>query len=362
MITTEAWAIKRQDVEFPSKKITLVEFSFSEITDEEILVEPLFGCWEGNMEHAVNRSPIDLCVQRNEDQVVIGNAGVVRILQVGNSIKDVYEGDVGILFCNGVPDEYGYPKLIFGYDAPNTIGVLSKKTKLKRNQFIPISSNSQAPLPQWAAFSLRYITAWANWRVAFNSWRLQNQDVDPGSAYAVAWGGGVSLAELELAKNQGFKTIMITSMPERIALLAKKGIKSIDRSTFSKENYEQDLISSVMAHTDGKGANIFIDNIGSSFQSTLKVLARQGVITTSGWRSNMIFPLIRSSECINRHTHIFTHYAHYQEGLNAVEYAIQNDWFPVVPEKIYGWEEIPQLLEDYSKGELKNYFPIFAVN
>lgn len=362
MITTQAWVIKRENTGCSNTKITLEEFSFKEITEEEILVEPLFGCWEGNMEHAINRSPIDLCTQRDEDCVVIGNAGVVRVLQVGKSITDLSEGDIGILFCNAVPDKEGYPELIFGYDAPGTIGLLSKKTKLKRHQFIPIPPDSPASLPQWAAFSLRYVTAWANWRVAFNTWKLQNEGVSLDDAYAVAWGGGVSLAELELAKSMGFNTAMITSKPKRIALLGEKGIQSIDRTSFNRESYEQDIITSLMDLTNGKGVNIFIDNIGSQFQGTLKALARQGVITTSGWRSNMIFPLVRSSECIHRHTHVFTHYARLQEGQDAVNYAVQSNWFPVVSEKVYGWEGIPQLADDYANGKIESYFPIFSIN
>ncbi|MBP6986188.1 MAG: zinc-binding dehydrogenase [Alphaproteobacteria bacterium] len=362
MIKTEAWVIKKKGTDASQNLLVLEEFSFQDISDEEMLVEPLFGCWEGNMEHALNRSPLDLCITRNEDRVVIGNAGVVRVLEVGKSIKEISVGDVGILFCNGVPDQHGYPTLIFGYDAPNTIGVLSKKTKLKRHQFIPIPSESKASLPQWAAFSLRYVTAWANWRVAFKSWRLQNEEMDLGSAYAAGWGGGVSLAELELARNYGFNAIMISSRSDRLFLISDKHIQSLDRRSFSKDSYEADFINNIMNRTNGNGVNIFVDNIGANFQAILKCLARQGVITTSGWRSNMIFPVIRSAECINRHTHIFTHYARYQEGLDAVNYAEANDWFPTLTEKVYSWNELPQLAEAYSKGELQDYFPIFKVN
>ena len=126
MIKTEAWVLHKGDGKLPAKNATLVleEFSFSDISDEELLVEPIFGCWEGNMSHALDRDPIDICIARKEDKIVLGNAGVVRIIQAGKNVKGLKVGDVALVFCNGVPDKYGYPEKIYGYDAPNTIGVL----------------------------------------------------------------------------------------------------------------------------------------------------------------------------------------------------------------------------------------------
>src|SRR5439155_816788 len=35
----------------------------------ELLVEPLYGSWEGNMHHALLRDPVDVCKQRGADEV-----------------------------------------------------------------------------------------------------------------------------------------------------------------------------------------------------------------------------------------------------------------------------------------------------
>jgi NADPH:quinone reductase-like Zn-dependent oxidoreductase len=361
-ITTEAWTLRRINSPSDFNGLILEEFTFPMLSDDEVLALPLFGCWEGNMEHSLSRSPLDLCNIRNEEQVVIGNAGVVRIIEVGNSVSSVAEGDICIVFCNGIADKSGYPSHILGYDAPNSMGVLAKKIKLKEKQVITIPNNSSASLEQWAAFSLRYITAWANWRVAYKCWQSQMENALVAESYVAGWGGGVAMAELELAKFYGFNAIMLTSSSERMAMLQKKDIFVIDRSKFSKSNYELDFLDTIMTHTLGKGVDIFVDHIGDNFRSTLKALARQGVLTTSGWRASTTFPIIRPSECINRHIHVFTHYACYQEGLDAVRYAIENNWFPSVGEKVYEWHEIPKLAEDYSKGEIKEYYPIFAIN
>ncbi|MFP5261804.1 MAG: hypothetical protein ACLGJB_07850 [Blastocatellia bacterium] len=90
------------------------------------------------MAHAMERAPIDVCRHRCESEVVIGNAGVVRILQVGEAVKTVNPGDLRIVFCNGIWDRFGYPEKILAYDAPQTMGVLAKRIKLHSRQVIPI--------------------------------------------------------------------------------------------------------------------------------------------------------------------------------------------------------------------------------
>lgn len=83
-------------------------YSFSDITDEEVLTEPLYGCWEGNMSHAISRDPIDICRQRREEKVVLGNAGVVRVIRVGSQVTTVKEGDLAIMAPIGSTDRFGY--------------------------------------------------------------------------------------------------------------------------------------------------------------------------------------------------------------------------------------------------------------
>ena len=71
---------------------------------------------------------------------------------------------------------------------------------------------------------------------------------------------------------------------------------------------------------------------------------------------------LRAKECIERHQHIYTHYARYQQGVRAVAYAETNDWMPEVDEKhIYTFDQIPQLAEDYEAG-MTGIFPCFSIN
>src|SRR5262249_7994732 len=84
----------------------------------EVLAEPLFGCWEGNMEHALSRRPIDICRARGEERVIVGNAGVVRVAEVGSEVRGLKPGQNAITCGTSIVDRFGYPERLLAYDAP----------------------------------------------------------------------------------------------------------------------------------------------------------------------------------------------------------------------------------------------------
>jgi hypothetical protein len=97
-------------------------------------------------------------------------------------------------------------------------------------------------------------------------------------------------------------------------------------------------------------------------RATLKSLARPGVITTAGWKEGMTVSAIRAIECMMWHTHVHTHYARFEDGRQAMQFAEKNGWMPPIEEKVYAWDEIPQLALDYLSGKITTYFPIYQVN
>lgn len=356
---TEAWVLHEDQT--PS--ISLEQFSFSDLLPEEVLAKPIYGCFEGNMLHAVERNPINVCKERKDKKVILGNAGVVEVQDIGSSVTNVKKGQKCLFFCNGETDHYGFPKKIAGYDYPGSMGLLSKLTKVHERQLIPLPDDKSISLQQWAAFSLRYITAWSNWKVAYNCFLSQINKAESDIINVVAWGGGVALAELTLANYDGCKTFMVTSDEEREQLIKNNNIVPINRKSFNKTNFEEEFIQHLDKITDHKRASIFIDNIGGHlFHLTLKSLAREGVLATSGWKDGAVIPYVRSLECINRHIFVHTHYARYSEGLEAVDFAVKNRWLPKLDNNCYAWDQIPQLIEDYRIGKISTYFPIFAVN
>jgi NADPH:quinone reductase-like Zn-dependent oxidoreductase len=381
-ISTEAWVLKKgPDGRREPGTLEREEFVFTEPGPGELIAEPLIGCWEGNMTHAVRRDPVDICAQRGEDKVVIGNAGVVRIVGTGPHVTTVKEGDVCLFAPVGTTDRFGFLEKVTAYDAPGTMGLLAKRIKVKESNVLPIPRGTKFALSQWAAFSLRYPTAWANWKLAYGCWRQQMTEDQLPVPYVWAWGGGVALAELTLAKYFGAHTAMVASRPERLELIERMGITAIDRRAFDdlvfaearyrtdaayREQYqkaEKTFLGLVRQHTDGLGVSIFFDNIGLPvYRATLKALARQGVVATVGWKKGMDLAVNRALECIHHHIHVHGHGARVPEAKAAMEFAEQMAWLPPVNGHAYAWEDIPQLAEDHSADRLGTYFPMYHVN
>jgi NADPH:quinone reductase-like Zn-dependent oxidoreductase len=195
------------------------------------------------------------------------------------------------------------------------------------------------------------------------------------------WGGGVALAELQLARDHGCHAAMLTSFCERAEQLAEMNIRAVDRRPFQELSYdpkrykedaeyralyqeaETTFLDAVHAITGGSGASIFVDLIGLPvFRATLKALARPGVVTTSGWKLGMDLPMVRALECMNWHVHVHTHYARYEEGVEAVEYAEQQGWVPPEEAAPWPWHCIDALGREHAGGRIASWFPLYQVN
>lgn len=385
MITTEAWVIHRgpdRDDNVPPAELRLEPFSFPDIEENEVLAEPIYGCWEGNMTHALERRPVDVCRQRGEARVVVGNSGVVRVLAAGAAVRNVKEGDLCRIFGNASWDAHGYTVKAHAYDAPGTIGVLAKRMKVDARVVAPLPPGTRHSLKRWSAFSARYVTAWANWTTAYQCYRIQMPEEEAPNVYVFGWGGGTTLGELALAKLLGCDATMMATGATRLDLIHSLGIRAIDRKTLVGLDYdepryatdtkyraryqaaEKAFVEMVADVTRGAGASIFIDNIGQPvFRATLKALGRQGVVATAGWKLGMRLSSNRALECINRHIHVHTHFARAAEGEAAAAFAEARGWLPPVDDdKVYAWDEVPLLAERFASNAIESYFPLFAVN
>lgn len=382
-ITTEAWVLHEgKGAAAGPAELKRESFTFADITPDEVLVEPIYGCWEANMSHALQRKPIDICRMRKEPAVVIGNSGVVRVLRPGSAVQSVRAGELCLLDGNVIKDKHGYTIKVLAYDAPGTIGLLAKRTKVPVQCLVPLPPHSTFTAQEWAAFSVRYLTAWDNWKVAWSCWQSQMAEVAPQDVHVWGWGGGVSLAQLALARHFGCQTAMISTSAPRLQLIERLGIRPIDRTPFTdlyfeEARYQNDpayrsrylaaeeyFLALVARYTGGEGVSIFIDNIGTPvFRATTKALGRQGVIATSGWKHGMQLSVLRGAECISRHIHVNTHGSRASEARRAVQEAEALNWRPpVAGEKIYKWEEIPALAAAYAAEQIESLFPIFEVN
>jgi len=199
--------------------------------------------------------------------------------------------------------------------------------------------------------------------------------------YVWGWGGGTTLAELSLARFFGCKVTMLTGSAARIPVLHDMGIEVVDRRefpylAFDEQKYRDDpefksryldserrFLNTVDLRTEGRRVSIFLDYIGYSVvRPTLKALARPGILATAGWKSGMSIRTSRAIDCIAWHFHVNTHYARHQDAIEAVRFAEQKRWFPILTDEVYHWDSIPALASDYAAGRLDTYFPIFSVN
>jgi NADPH:quinone reductase-like Zn-dependent oxidoreductase len=376
-----AWVLYAGDFSSPAPgRLVREEIRLSPIKANEVLAAPIYGCWEANMSHALERSPIDICRYRGEPKVVLGNAGVVRVLETGAGVGTLRPGQHAIISPNGVEDRWGYTVKALGYDSPGQVGALSTLVTLTERQLIPIPEPSKYALPQWAAFSARYVTAWSNWQLAFGVFRLQVSEDDCPSPNVWGWGGGTTLAEVDLARRHGCRVAMLSGQDQNLQMIARLGITPVDRRQFGELSWEEEryrkeldyrrryieaetlFIEEVNRLTKNEMVQIFLDYVGGPvYRATLRALSREGVIATAGWKKGMKLSHLRAEECISRHQHIYTHYARHSQSQEAVVYAEATGWMPEKPERIYAFEEVPELVQDYSEGKA-GYFPVFSVN
>lgn len=389
MLTTDAWVLHAGPADPAAGnpvpgELSRETYTFPDVTGNEALVEPLYGSWEANMGHALERTPVDVCRQRGEDRIVIGNFAVVRVVRTGRDVSRVKEGDLCLMQAFARTDELGYVKLVHAYDAPGTIGVLARQTKIREHLLTPLWPDTRFSVRQWAASYGRYWTAWDNWKVAYGCYRAQ-VPVDPRELeqppLAFGWGGGVTFAELELAQRAGFTAAMASGSPKRLAEIEAKGMIPVDRRDFPDLDYdetrladpgyrrryqdsERTFLRTLGRISGGRGAAVVIDNIGKPvYRATLRALGRQGVLTTVGWKHGMRLETMRANECIKRHIHVHTHACRYHDIEEIMEFQETTGWMlPPDGQRAYGFDEIPQLARDYAAGRLDTYFPLFQVN
>jgi NADPH:quinone reductase-like Zn-dependent oxidoreductase len=381
--TCDAWVLYpgKGDMQSPEPAELVREpFTFADIGEEEALVEPLYGSWQGNMSHALARRPIDICRARKEAKVIIGNAGVVRVLKVGAAIKHLREGDLCTIGSSD-NDEFGYMLRAPGYDQPGSMGVLATRVKYHGMSLHPIPRDTRFTPRQWAAFSLRYPTAWSNWKVAFGAYRLQLTEEDEPAPHVWGWSGGTTLAELDLARRFGCRTTMIVGNEQRRREIESYGVRTVDRGLFRGLDFDEKrsatdpayraeylkaqeaFLRIVAERTGGAGVDIFVEYIGSPvFRATQRALRRLGVLTTAGWMLGTITSSNRAIECISRHTYVHTHFARHGELVPAMQYAEQTGWIPKECSSIYSFDDIPRLARDAAAGTTDSLFPLFQVN
>ena len=158
----------------------------------------------------------------------------------------------------------------------NDWGLLGETTRGTYAEFIPVSSRNLLRMPddfgfhKAAAAALVFLTAWHS---LIKRGRLKTGE----TVLIVGATGGVNLASLQIAKLGGARVIVVGSSPDKLALAESLGADHlVDRR--QDENWSE----VVYDLTRKRGADIVVDNVGTTFPDSFRAAARGGRILTVG--------------------------------------------------------------------------------
>lgn len=123
---------------------------------------------------------------------------------------------------------------------------------------------------QAAAAALVYLTAWHS--------LVTRGEVKAGETVAIVGaGGGVNSTSIQIAKYLGATVIVIGSNAQKLGQAQELGADVlIDRSK------EADWAKSVFIATNKRGVDVVVDNVGTTFPSSLRTLKKGGRLLTVG--------------------------------------------------------------------------------
>lgn len=158
-------------------------------------------------------------------------------------------------------------------------GVLGEHHPGTLAEYIVVPARNLAPVPDgmsWAeaaAFPLATLTAW---RMLMTRAALR-----PGETVLI-WGvgGGVAQAALQIARDQGARTIVTSGSDEKLARARTLGAEHVINHATG------DVPREVRALTERRGADVVVDSIGeATWERSLRSLARKGRLVTCGGTS-----------------------------------------------------------------------------
>jgi NADPH:quinone reductase-like Zn-dependent oxidoreductase len=116
--------------------------------------------------------------------------------------------------------------------------------------------------------------------------------------------------------------------------------------------------------SDGHGVAVLVDNIGEPLhKATTRALARQGVVTTCGWKAGMRIAHLRGAACIARQLHVNTHVWRLPDSPVIRDVQEATGWIaPAGSTTVADFDAVPALAADYAAGRIDSYFPLYRVN
>jgi NADPH:quinone reductase-like Zn-dependent oxidoreductase len=159
-------------------------------------------------------------------------------------------------------------------------GLLGETQRGTYAEYIAVPARNLFPLPEGfdehtaAAAALVYHTAWHS--------LISRGNLMPGeTVLIIGASGGVNLASLQIAKLAGATVIVVGSRPDKLTLAGSMGADHlIDRS--QEENWSE----AVYQMTEKRGADVVVDNVGTTFPDSFRAAGKGGRILTVGNTGN----------------------------------------------------------------------------
>jgi crotonyl-CoA carboxylase/reductase len=345
-----------------SKVVKLDELKLPEVGSHDVRLRILAVSAEHNIAHAALADTVNIAELRG-GKIYPGNSAVGEVIEVGSEVGRFKVGDVVLTHCNGEPDRFGYPRFIWAYDKPDSVGWYAEEAVVGDWQVVHAPLDCGLNLWEIAALPLRAPTAYHLWRRAEGIFRVKVSEERLSTFNVMGFGGGVSELFLMLAKARGHNAWFCSGSQERRDALEKLGITPIDQKAYNRFASRDDskaFIKEVRAQTGGEGMHIICDMLrGPIFDAGFAAAAREGVIVSAGWQLTRSVEFNSASASIRQITLDHTHY----ETLYGVEAATElygSVFKPTIHKEIYAFEDLPRACAEMQEN-VQTGIPIIRV-
>lgn len=324
--------------------IELDEVELRPLGPRSVRMRTLAVSVEHNIDHMVLADTINI-VELRGGKIFPGNSAVGEVVEVGSQVTRFKPGDIALTHCNGEQDQFGYPKRIWAYDMPDSVGWYGEELMVEDWQIIPAPLECGLNLWEIAALPLRAPTAYLLWRRGHDIYRVKVPREKQARLNVLGFGGGVSELFLMLAKHEGHRAIFCSGTAARREFMEGLGIETIDQNEFNRFAAPSDVDAfnkTVKRMTGGVGAHVVCDMLrGPVFAAGIAAQARCGVNVSAGWQLAKRVTYDSAGASVKQITIDHTHYDTI-EGCNACTELYGTVFKPAIHDEIYSFEDLPR--------------------
>ncbi len=335
-----------------SRVIQLDELELAEMGPRDVRLRILAVSAEHNVDHAALADTVNIAELRG-GKIYPGNSAVGEVMAVGGEVSRFKPGEVVLTHCNGSPDRFGFPKVIWAYDTPDSVGWYAEEAVVADWQIVPAPLDCGLNLWEIAALPLRAPTAYHLWRRAEGIFRVKVPEEKLATLNVMAFGGGVSELFLMLARARGHNAFFCSGNPERRAALEAQKIVPIDQKAFNRFASRDDskaFVKEVRSLTGGEGMHIICDMLrGPLFDAGFAAASREGVIVSAGWQLARNVEFNSAAASIKQITLDHTHYETLQ-GVEAATELYGSVFKPTIHSEIYAFADLPRAMAEMHRN------------